>query len=92
MLASFHRWMFETLMLETLRDWIVRETEFQAIAAEAIKGITTNQTKKSHSNGSIFSFLVWMAEEDTFIFLSKNVDDDFNYTKRIFFEEDIDII
>ena len=45
MLASYHRWIFENNHLEsveTLRDWIVQEAEFQTIATETIKGITTN--------------------------------------------------
>ena len=58
MLASYHRWIFENNHLksvETLRDWIVQEVEFQTTAAEKIKGITTNQKKKKkHSNGSCF--------------------------------------
>ena len=36
--------------------------------------------------------IVWMAEEDTFKFLSNNDDENFNYTKRKRFEEDINII
>ena len=58
MLASYHRWIFENKHLEsveTLRDWIVQEAEFQTIAAETIKGITTNPKKKRHNNGSFFS-------------------------------------
>ena len=58
MLASYHRWIFENNHLEsveTLRDWIVQEAEFQTIAAETIKGITTNLKKKKHNNGSFFS-------------------------------------
>ena len=31
--------------------------------------------------------IVWMAEEDTFTFLSNNVPDDFNYTKRNFLKK-----
>ena len=31
--------------------------------------------------------IVWMAEEDTFTFLSNNVHDDFNYTKRNFLKK-----
>ena len=41
--------------VETLRDWIVQEAEFQTTAVETIKGITTNQKKKKHSDGSFFS-------------------------------------
>ena len=57
MLASYHRWIFENNHLEsveTLKDWIVQEAEFQTIAAETIKGITTSHKKKKHSNGSLF--------------------------------------
>ena len=49
MLASYHRWIFENNHLEsveTLRDWLVQEAEFQTIAAETIKGIM-NQKKIS---------------------------------------------
>ena len=45
MLASYHRRILENNHLEsveTLRDWIVQEAQFQTIAAETIKGITTN--------------------------------------------------
>ena len=31
--------------------------------------------------------MVWMAEQDTLTFLSNNVDDDFNYTKRNFLKK-----
>ena len=39
MLANYHRWIFENNHLEsveTLRDWLVQEAEFQTIAAETI--------------------------------------------------------
>ena len=58
MLANYHRWIFENNHLEsieTLRDWIVQEAEFQTIATETIKGITANQKKKKHNNGTFFS-------------------------------------
>ena len=57
MLVSYHRWIFENNHLEsaeTLRYWIMQEAEFQTIAAEIIKGITTNQKKKD-SSGSFIS-------------------------------------
>ena len=47
MLANYHRWIFENNHLEsveTLRDWLVQEAEFQTIVAETIKGIM-NQKK-----------------------------------------------
>ena len=58
MLANYHRSIFENNNLEsveTLRDWIVQEAEFQTIATETIKGITANQKKKKHNNGTFFS-------------------------------------
>ena len=58
MLANYHRWIFENNHLEsveTLRHWIVQEAEFQTIATETIKGITANQKKKKHNNGTFFS-------------------------------------
>ena len=58
MLANYHRWIFENNHLEsveTLRDWIVQEAEFQTIATETIKGITANQKKKKHNNGTFLS-------------------------------------
>ena len=60
MLANYHRWIFENNHLEsveTLRDWIVQEAEFQTVATETIKGITANQKKKKHNNGTFFSDL-----------------------------------
>ena len=47
MLASYHRWIFENNHLEsveTMSDWIVQEAEFQTIATETIRGITTTTT------------------------------------------------
>ena len=58
MLANYHRWIFENNhveSVETLTDWIVQEAEFQTIATETIKGITANQKKKKHNNGTFFS-------------------------------------
>ena len=48
-LGSYHRWKFENNHLEsveTLRDWIVQEAEFQTIVAETIKIITTTREKE----------------------------------------------
>ena len=56
MLGSYHRLIFENNhleSLETLRDWLVQEAEFQKIAAEKIKGIMNKKMK--HNNGSFFS-------------------------------------
>ena len=49
MWASYQRWIFENNQLEsveTLRNWIVQEAEFQTIAAETINGMT-NQKKEA---------------------------------------------
>ena len=49
MLANYHRWIFENNHLEsveTLRDCIVQEAEFQTIVAETVKGIM-NQKKEA---------------------------------------------
>ena len=46
MSASYHRWIFEKNHLEsveTSRDWVVQEKEFQTISEETIKGITNKK-------------------------------------------------
>ena len=43
MLTDFRRWIYEKSMqegLEALRDWLLREAEFQVIAIETIKGLS----------------------------------------------------
>ena len=56
-LASYHRWVYENNILEsviTLKTWVVQESEFQTIANEAIHGFTCPsadiQTKRYISN------------------------------------------
>ena len=43
MLTDFRRWIYERSIpegLEALRDWLIREAEFQVIATETIKGLS----------------------------------------------------
>ena len=43
MLTDFRRWIYEKSIpegLEALRDWLIREAEFQVIATETIKGLS----------------------------------------------------
>ena len=52
MLARYHRWIFENNHLEsveTLRDWIVQEAEFQTVATETIKGIYNSKSEKEET-------------------------------------------
>ena len=42
MLARYHRWMYENSedeSVETLRQWVIKEAEFQTIAAETVRGL-----------------------------------------------------
>ncbi|XP_070560350.1 uncharacterized protein [Ptychodera flava] len=48
MLTQYHRWIFEknkVESVETLRDWIIQEAEFQTIASETVQGLTSTNTK-----------------------------------------------
>ena len=43
-MARYHRWIFEKRKhesVESLREWIIQEAEFQTIASEAARGLTT---------------------------------------------------
>ena len=43
MLSSYHRWIFEKQKhdsVETLREWVLQEAEFQTKALEAVHGLT----------------------------------------------------
>ena len=43
MLAQYNRWIFETSKIEsveTVRTWIVQESDFQTIASETVQGLT----------------------------------------------------
>ena len=44
MLARYHRWIFETCRdesVETLREWVIQESEFQTIALETVRGLAS---------------------------------------------------
>ena len=50
MLANYLRWIFEKDQLdciETLRDWIAQDAEFQIIAIEKIKGTISIPKRKN---------------------------------------------
>jgi len=46
MLANYHRWIFEKQKGETLREWVIQETEFQTRALEAAHGLPTSRPGK----------------------------------------------
>ena len=42
MLARYHRWVYENFMIasvETLREWVIQESQFHTIAHETVKGL-----------------------------------------------------
>lgn len=46
MLANYNPWVFEHSKpecVETLRQWIIKEAEFQTVAAETLKGLRSRQ-------------------------------------------------
>ena len=50
MLSSYHRWIFEKQKpesVESLREWVLQEAEFQTKALEAVHGITNTRQGKS---------------------------------------------
>jgi len=50
LLSRYYRWIVERYKsetLETLKDWILEETEYRVKAAEAIKGLKLNKKKFS---------------------------------------------
>ena len=45
MLTAYHKWVFENSKCEcvdTLRDWVIQEAEFQTIAAETLRGVSSS--------------------------------------------------
>ena len=54
MIANYQRWVFENRRyenVETLREWVIREAEFQAIASETVRGLSdleSNSRRRSH--------------------------------------------
>ena len=50
MLSSYHRWIFEKQKgesVESLREWVLQEAEFQTKALEAVHGLTNARQGKS---------------------------------------------
>ena len=50
MLSSYHRWIFEKQRcesVESLREWVLQEPEFQTKALEAVHGLTNTRQGKS---------------------------------------------
>ena len=46
MLANYHRWIYEQRRpecMESLREWVIQEAEFQTVASETIRGLTYKQ-------------------------------------------------
>ena len=46
MLVNYHRWIYEQRKpecVETLREWVIQEAEFQTVASETIRGLTSKQ-------------------------------------------------
>ena len=55
MLAQYHRWIFENQKDESvlsLRQWVIQESEFQTIAAEAVQGISQGNERRPKSKDS----------------------------------------
>ena len=55
MLAQYHRWIYENgrwQSVETLREFIIQEAEFQTVASETIRGLSKRGSKKD--NGLTF--------------------------------------
>ena len=53
MLARYHRWVWENYKsesVETLREWVLQESQFQTIAHETIKGLTKPEGRPDNPN------------------------------------------
>jgi len=52
MLANYIKWVFEQKKVEcveTLREWIIQEAEFQTVVAETLCGLTGKRIDNSHT-------------------------------------------
>ena len=64
MLASYHRWICENNVSEsvtTLRKWVLQESEFQTVASETVHGVTgrstdTQASQVGHKHSSTRTF------------------------------------
>lgn len=59
MLTYYHRWIFEnhkTESVEVLREWVIREAEFQTKALETVQGLTGKVETRSNTRGMSHTF------------------------------------
>lgn len=59
MLAQYHRWIFEkskSESVESLKEWIIQEAEFQTIASETVRGLDSNDARR-HKPGINRTFI-----------------------------------
>ncbi|KAK3732000.1 hypothetical protein QZH41_005502 [Actinostola sp. cb2023] len=57
MLAQYHRWIYENRKaecVEILREWIIQEAEFQIIASETVRGISSGATEPQRKARTFF--------------------------------------
>ena len=57
MLAQYHRWVYErskTECVETLREWVIQEADFQTIAAETLSGISRSSSGTQRKDQTCF--------------------------------------
>ena len=65
MLANYHRWIFEKQKkesVETLREWVIQEAEFQTRALEAAHGLSQPRSRRKlliHTLGSLMPSQMW---------------------------------
>ena len=59
MLTQYHRWIFENHKIESvevLREWVIREAEFQTKALETVQGLTGRVEARSNTRGMSHTF------------------------------------
>ena len=59
MLTQYHRWIFENQKIESvevLREWVIREAEFQTKALETVQGLTGRVETRSNPRGASHTF------------------------------------
>lgn len=53
MLARYHRWVFENFQVEsveTLREWVIKESQFQTLAHETVEALARGEGHPDHSS------------------------------------------
>ena len=74
MLAQYHRWIFENHRwesVETLKEFVLQEVEFQTVASETIRGATwSNRNVDSRRNRSERTFFGNAQDSETQNFAS----------------------